>query len=59
MAAVQATEWRDASLGCPQPGYSYSQVITPGWRLQLQLDGRTVQYHTNQSGSVVVACTGP
>jgi hypothetical protein len=28
---AEAIEWSDASLGCPQPGMVYAQVITPGW----------------------------
>jgi hypothetical protein len=27
--AVEDTEWRDSSLGCPKPGMNYLQVITP------------------------------
>jgi hypothetical protein len=56
---VEATEWPDASLGCPQPGRMYIQVITPGWRIQLTADGRSVIYHANQSGSGVVTCAQP
>src|SRR5215475_7566537 len=28
---VQPRDWPDASLGCPQPGQLYSQVVTPGF----------------------------
>ncbi len=30
LVSVEAVEWSDASLGCPQPGMMYAQVITPG-----------------------------
>jgi hypothetical protein len=26
-------QWPDSSLGCPQEGMNYLQVITPGWRI--------------------------
>jgi hypothetical protein len=27
---IEPVDWRDSSLGCPQPGMEYLQVITPG-----------------------------
>ena len=52
--AVEAVEWGDASLGCPEPGIMYAQVITPGHRVVLALDGRQYTYHTAQAGSFVL-----
>lgn len=37
---VRAVEWRDSSIGCPQPGQSYLQVITPGHKITLRVGGR-------------------
>lgn len=37
---LEAVEFRDASLGCPQPGMAYAQVITPGYRVWLDANGR-------------------
>ena len=42
-ARVISSEFRDfpdASLGCPQPGMAYAQVITPGYRVLVEADGR-------------------
>lgn len=44
--SVEAVEWRDSSLGCPQPGMSYLQVITPGYRIILSASGQNYEYHT-------------
>ena len=33
VVAVEETEWRDSSLGCPKPGMNYLQVITPGYKI--------------------------
>lgn len=30
--SLEAVEWPDESLGCPQPGMMYIQMITPGYR---------------------------
>lgn len=36
----EARDFPDASLGCPQPGMAYAQVITPGHRILVEADGR-------------------
>lgn len=33
LISAESVEWPDASLGCPQPGMVYAQMITPGWHL--------------------------
>ena len=37
---VRAIDWPDSSVGCPQPGEAYMQVITPGHRITLRVDGK-------------------
>lgn len=49
---VEAVEWRDTSLGCPEPGMQYLQVITPGYRIQLVVDGQVYEYHTDDERAV-------
>ncbi len=46
-------EWSDSRLGCPQPGMSYLQVITPGYQMIFQANGQTYEYHSNKSGHFV------
>jgi hypothetical protein len=53
--SLEGVEWRDASLGCPQPGMMYAQVITPGYRVVLEAEGVRYEYHTDW-GRVVVLC---
>ncbi|NBD36837.1 MAG: hypothetical protein GVY30_12685 [Chloroflexi bacterium] len=43
--SVTETEFRDASLGVPEPGKSYAQVITPGYIIVLRAEGGTYEYH--------------
>lgn len=53
---AQVVEWPDGSLGCPEAGRSYIAVITPGWRIVLQLDGQTIVYHTDATGRMLTPC---
>ena len=46
----------DASLGCPQEGMMYAQVITPGYRLVFDLASASHAVHTNSDGSHMVVC---
>ena len=54
---LQPMEWPDSSLGCPQPGTMYMQVITPGYQLTLEdVSGTTYNIHTglDPSGQVML-----
>lgn len=44
---VEAKEvtWEDTSLGCPEEGKKYAQILTPGFLVVLQADGQTYEYH--------------
>jgi hypothetical protein len=54
---VQAVQWRDSSLGCPEPGMQYLQVITPGYLIRLEANGEVYEYHTDDTQ--VVYCENP
>lgn len=56
---VEAVEWSDTSLGCPQPGMVYAQVITPGFRLVLEAEGQKYEYHTDGERTVVLCEAAP
>jgi hypothetical protein len=55
LVSVEAVDWPDASLGCPQPGMMYAQVVTPGYRVVLAAAGGRYEYHSD-SGRRVVYC---
>ncbi len=55
---VEAVEWSDSSLGCPQPGMMYMQVITPGYRVVLEYGSKHYTVHTDQ-GRRAVRCDQP
>ena len=56
VVSVSSETWRDTSLGCPEPGKAYAQVLTPGHRIVLQAGGKSYEYHTDSSR--VVLCQG-
>lgn len=55
VVSVEAMNWPDTSLGYPQPGYAYAQVITPGFRILLDARGKIYEYHSDYSHIVFVA----
>jgi hypothetical protein len=55
VTAIEPVEWRDTSLGCPQPGMMYAQVITPGYRIVIEAAGQEYTYPTDR-GQKVIRC---
>jgi hypothetical protein len=47
LTSISARQWGDASLGCPEPGKMYAQVITPGFLIVLSAQGKQYQYHSD------------
>lgn len=45
--------WPDGSLGCPQPGMSYTQALVPGSRLVLEAQDREFFYHSGREPELV------
>lgn len=40
-------DWPDTSLGCPEPGRTYAQVITPGYVLTIDTDDLVTEIQVN------------
>jgi hypothetical protein len=54
---AEPVDWPDTSLGCPQPGIAYAQVVTPGWLIQLEADNARLTYHSEaESGGRLILC---
>lgn len=51
---VEFVNWNDSSLGCPRPNRAYSQVITPGYRVELQAQDTSYIYHTNTDKTIIL-----
>lgn len=65
VVSEQVVEWPDSSLGCPQEGMAYLQVITPGTHIQLRVGDQIYSYHSGRGGppflceNPVVGFAGP
>ena len=57
LISTEALDWPDSCLGVSTLGIMCSQVVTPGFRVKLEVNGRQVEYHTNQDASVIVPAT--
>ncbi len=60
MVKVEAVTWGDTSLGCPQPGMMYAQVMTPGWRVTVEhaREGKRYDVHMAEKPESFVVCDG-
>ena len=57
---VEAREvvWSNASLGCPQPGMAYAEMLTPGFLILLEGNSIKYEYHASR-GTEVIYCENP
>jgi hypothetical protein len=51
--SIEPVDWPDASLGAPEHGVMYAQMITPGYRVVLRAGDRELIYHTDRGSRVV------
>ena len=54
LQSIEATEFPDTSLGVPEPGKMYTQVITQGYIIKLIVYGKTYEYHGSSERVVLV-----
>ena len=54
VASIEERSFPDTSLGVPEPGEMYAQVVTPGYEIILEVDGRAYTYHTSEDRVVRV-----
>ena len=51
---VDDQQWPDSSLGCPQPGQLYSQIVTPGFLIVVSAGNKQLEYHTDGRAHVML-----
>ena len=54
VVSTEVVDWPDSSLGAPEEGKMYMQVITPGFKIIYKAQGKTYEVHTNQDGTLAV-----
>lgn len=50
---LEQVDWPDACLGLPQGDEACAQVVTPGFRVQLQVNNQTYEFRTDESGTII------
>jgi hypothetical protein len=50
---VEQIEWPDACLGLAEAGEMCAQVITPGWRAIVSVEGQEYEVRTDETGDQV------
>lgn len=56
LISSESVSWSDASLGCPQEGFAYAQVVTPGYKLVFAVGDTSYAVHTNADASNLIVC---
>ncbi|MGH2382275.1 MAG: hypothetical protein ACRDG7_13800 [Candidatus Limnocylindria bacterium] len=46
-----AMTWPDGSLGCPEPGQTYTQALVDGYHVVVDAAGESLDYRATTSGS--------
>ena len=55
---ARSVTWPDSSLGCPQEGMGYMQVLTPGYLIKLEFSEQQFEYHAGTKTNVIY-CENP
>ncbi len=53
VVGLTAVEWADSCLGIPRLEVRCAMTLTPGFRVDLEVDGQPAEVHTTQDGSGV------
>jgi hypothetical protein len=59
LARAEQLTWSDGSLGCPEPGQMYTQMLVPGFRVVAKTDEGALLYHTDSRGHAVACGVDP
>ena len=58
LARAEQLTWSDGSLGCPEAGHMYTQMLVAGFRVVAKTSAGELTYHTDSRGSVVSCRAG-
>jgi hypothetical protein len=53
LTRAEQLTWSDGSLGCPEPGRVYTQMLVPGFRVVAKTSAGELTYHTDALGNAV------
>ncbi len=58
LTRAEQVTWPDGSLGCPQPGRMYTQMLVAGFRVAAKTTEGELTYHTDARGNIVSCASG-
>ncbi len=58
LVSTERVTWPDGSLGCPQPGFLYTQALVPGYRIRIDAGGQLLDFHASARGGLVLCPAG-
>lgn len=58
LTRAEQVTWPDGSLGCPEPGQMYTQMLVPGYRLTAKTTAGELVYHADSRGNVKTCAVG-
>jgi hypothetical protein len=50
---TEQVDWPDACLGLPQQDEACADVVTPGFRVQLEVNGQQYEFRTDDLGQII------
>lgn len=53
LTRAEQVTWPDGSLGCPEPGRMYTQMLVAGYRVVAKTAAGEMTYHTDTRGNLV------
>jgi len=58
LTSAEQVTWPDGSLGCPEPGRMYTQMLVEGFRVSAKTTEGELLYHTDSRGNVANCASG-
>ena len=51
VVTAKGVTWPNGALGCPQPGFMYTQMVQPGYQVVVEAGGTRLDYRVGMSGA--------
>jgi hypothetical protein len=58
LVRAEPAVWNDGSLGCPEPGVTYTQALVKGYWVVIAATGKSYDFRVGNAGSFVLCPEG-
>ncbi|MBX2848206.1 MAG: hypothetical protein KTR16_07800 [Acidiferrobacterales bacterium] len=48
---MRSITWQSGAVGCPKPGFAYTQALVPGVFMKLSANNKVYRYHAKLNGA--------